>query len=101
MNLKNVPKLIKNQIKPQKDLPRRQFKFTEIAFILDLAIGQHLVDKKNLQGKIFINWFSILAIRQLFFLFGNALNFKNCFAKNELKHLNTSKDEPQLMSQKM
>ena len=34
-----VPKFIRNQVKPQKDLPRRQCKSTQNAPISDSAIG--------------------------------------------------------------
>ena len=47
--------LCRNQVKPQKDLFRRQCKFTQKALILDLAIGQHLLDDKFCAIKFDIN----------------------------------------------
>ena len=58
---RHVPKFIRNKIKPQKDLPRRQCKFTQNTLISDLAIGQHLSDNKICAEKLNIKWFSILA----------------------------------------
>ena len=63
----HVPKFIRNQIKPQKDFPRRQCKSTQNAPILDSAIGQHLLDNKVCAEKFNINWFPTLAVRRLFF----------------------------------
>ena len=37
----HVPKFIRNQIKPHKNLPRHQCKCTQNPRILDLAIDQH------------------------------------------------------------
>ena len=48
---KHVPKFIRNQVKPQKDLPRRQCKSTQNASISDSDICQHMLNIKNLRGK--------------------------------------------------
>ena len=58
----HVPKLIRNQVKPQKDFPRRQSKLTQNASISDSTIGQHLLDNKICAEKFDIIWFSILAL---------------------------------------
>ena len=57
----HVPKFIRNKIKPQKDLPRRQYKPTQNALVSDSAVGQHLLDNKIIAKNFDTNWFFILA----------------------------------------
>ena len=63
----HVPKFIRNEVKPQKDLPTRHCKFTHNAPISDSAIGQHLLDNKVCAEKFDINWFLITAVGRSFF----------------------------------
>ena len=58
--------LISKQIKPKKDHPRRQCKFTQIApiNISDSAIGQYFLDNKFCAEKFIISCFSILVTRR-------------------------------------
>ena len=51
----HVQKFIRNQVKPQKDLPRRQCKSTQNAPILDSDIDQHLLDNKVCAEKLDVN----------------------------------------------
>ena len=57
----HVPKFIRNKIKPQKDLPRRQCKPTQNALVSDSAVDQHLLDNKIIAENFDTNWFFILA----------------------------------------
>ena len=58
----HVPKFIRNKIKPQKDLPRRQCKLTQNASVSDSAVGQHLLDNKIIAENFDTNWFFILRV---------------------------------------
>ena len=51
----HVPKFIRNRIKSQKDLPRRQCKSTQNAPVFDSAISQHLLDNKIFSEKFVTN----------------------------------------------
>ena len=64
----HIPKSIKNQVKPQKDLPKGQCKYIQNAPILDSAIGQCLFDNKICEEEFDINWFCILATGRSFFI---------------------------------
>ena len=66
----HVPKFIRNQVKPQKDLPKRHCKSIKKTPISDsdLAMGQHLLDNKVCAKKFDINCFSILAVGRSSFL---------------------------------
>ena len=63
----HIPKFIRNQVKFQKDFPRRQFKSSQNASVSDSVIGQHLLDNKICAEKLDINWFLILAVGRLSF----------------------------------
>ena len=64
---KHVPKFIRNKIKPQKGLPRRQCKSTQNAPVSNSAVSQHLLDNKICAKKFDINCFSKLATGRSYF----------------------------------